>query len=160
MNFLQFRNPLFLSNISNGFLCSFIELIHLLLKRSINFHLLNTHKWDDFCSICSFPFCLQTKHQFTDSLFSKEKLNEFSWCSFEPIILSQRISLKKRCWFRSPFWNSKPLKMKGVKRKNPESKVEGTFKIRGEFSRHKPALIWWISKWMPFFLNNQRDYWV
>ena len=26
--------------------------------------------------------------------------------------------------------------MKGVKRKNPESKVEGTFKIRGEFSRH------------------------
>ena len=28
--------------------------------------------------------------------------------------------------------------MKGVKGKNPESKVEGTFKIRGEFSRHNP----------------------
>ena len=34
------------------------------------------------------------------------------------------------------FLSSKLFIIKGVKRKNPESKVEGTFKIRGEFSRH------------------------
>ena len=34
------------------------------------------------------------------------------------------------------FLSPKLFIIKGVKRKNPESKVEGTFKIRGEFSRH------------------------
>ena len=38
------------------------------------------------------------------------------------------------------FWSAKLFIMKGVKRKNPESKVEGTFKIRGEFSRHNVGL--------------------
>ena len=51
-------------------------------------------------------------------------------------LFHHKISLKKRCWFCSPFWSPKLFIIKGLKRKNPESKVEGTFKIRGEFSRH------------------------